>query len=207
MADHAKDIFEVIKRRRTCRFFQKNADIPPKDLEMILEAGRWAPSARNLQPLEYIVVRHAEKRKKLAELGRQKHPCEAPVSVVVLGDMELAVRVGKISPHETTTSFKGLKMFLYMDAAAAIENMLLMAESMEYASLWISSFDEEGLEDYFKLSENMVPLAILCFGKTSKKIQVPPKRPLDERLHYEEWSQKPRDESYIGFSRKINQRF
>ena len=46
---------EILKTRRTVRLFQQR-EIPWRDLEECIEAARLAPSARNLQPFEYIVV-------------------------------------------------------------------------------------------------------------------------------------------------------
>jgi nitroreductase len=207
MVKGARHCLDVIKERRTCRFFKTGEDVPDTDIKLILEAARWAPSARNLQPLEYIIVKDAERRKKLAEYARQPQPTDAPVSIIVIGDLKRARMVGDVSPHDTTTHIKGLKMFLYMDAAAAIENMLLVAESLGYNTLWIASFDEDGLEEYLKLPERFIPVSMVCIGRKARDIQVPPKRSLESRVHHEEWQPKDQDESHIGFSKKINVKF
>lgn len=200
-------LMDVIRGRRTCRFFKPNAEVSDKDIMLILEAARWAPSARNLQPIEFVIVRDKERRKKLSVLARQPHPSESSVSIIVIGDLKRAKSVGDISPHDVTTHFKGIKMFMYMDAAAAIQNMLLMAEALGYNALWIASFDEDGLEEYMKLRKRFIPLSIVCIGKKSKDIVVPPKRSLDTRIHYEKWKPKEQDESYINFSKDINVRY
>lgn len=98
------DALDIIRKRRSVRFFRKDENVPDKDVELILDAGRWAPSARNLQPIEYVVVRDLDIRKKLAEISRQSQPKDAPVSIIVLGDVERARLVGKVSPHDVTTS-------------------------------------------------------------------------------------------------------
>jgi nitroreductase len=207
MATDSGRVLDLIKGRRTCRFFNLAEDVPEADLMRILEAARWAPSARNLQPLEFIIVRDIQERKLLAKYARQNQPADAPLSIIVIGDLKRARAVGDISPHDTTTAIKGLKMFLYMDASAAIQNMLLMAEALGYNTLWIASFDEDGLEEHLKLPERFTPVSIVCMGKKSKEIVVPPKRSLKSRVHYESWHPKPQDESHIGFSKKINVKF
>ncbi len=200
-------LLDLIKNRRTCRFFDKDADVPEEDLDRILEAARWAPSARNLQPIEFVIIRDLQKRKNLSVFARQNQPEKTPVSIVVVGDLKRAESVGDISPHDTTTHIKGIKMFLYMDAAASIQNMLLMAQSLGYNTLWIASFDEDGLEDFLGLPARFVPLSIICIGKKSKNLAIPPKRSLETRVHYEKWEPKKQDESYIVFSKDINVRF
>jgi nitroreductase len=203
----SKRLLDIIKSRRTCRFFKPGGEVPDRDVKLILEAARWAPSARNLQPLEYLIIRDPEKKKLISDYSRQNQPTDAPVVIVVIGDLKRAKSVGDVSPHETTTYFKGLKMFLYMDASASIQNMLLMAESLGYNTLWIGSFDEDGLEAFLKLPERFIPVSIICIGKRSREIQVPPKRVIDTRVHYEMWQPKDQDESHIGFSKKINVKF
>ncbi|MEM2517502.1 MAG: nitroreductase family protein, partial [Candidatus Bathyarchaeia archaeon] len=60
------DVFEAIKGRRSIRAF-KDADISPETVEKLIDAARWAPSAGNIQPWEFIVVRNPETKRRLAE--------------------------------------------------------------------------------------------------------------------------------------------
>ena len=50
------DIFEAIRQRASVRSL-KAVEVPDRDLERILDAGRRAPSGRNRQPIEFVVVR------------------------------------------------------------------------------------------------------------------------------------------------------
>ncbi|MDD5148367.1 MAG: nitroreductase family protein, partial [Candidatus ainarchaeum sp.] len=56
--------FDAIKKRRTIRRFSEK-EIPAKTLEKCAEAGGLSPTARNLQPLEFIVVQGKENRQRL----------------------------------------------------------------------------------------------------------------------------------------------
>ncbi|MEM2987192.1 MAG: nitroreductase family protein, partial [Nitrososphaerota archaeon] len=49
------DVFEAIKSRRSIRAFQEK-EIPEEFIEKILDSARWAPSAGNTQPWEFIIV-------------------------------------------------------------------------------------------------------------------------------------------------------
>jgi nitroreductase len=60
------NVFEAIKERRSIRSF-KEQDVKEEDIEMLIEAARWAPSAGNIQPWEFIIVRRHELEKELAE--------------------------------------------------------------------------------------------------------------------------------------------
>jgi len=50
------EVLKAIKNRRTIRRFKPNP-IDEEMLQMILEAGRWAPSFSNLQPWRFIVIK------------------------------------------------------------------------------------------------------------------------------------------------------
>ena len=200
-------VLNAIKRRRSCRFFDSNSKVEDADLERIIESAIWAPSARNLQPLEFIIIKDPESKKVLSDICRQKQPAEAPLNIVVVGDLKRAKDVGDISPHYTTTHIRGLKMFIYMDAAASIQNMLLAAESLGYATLWIASFDDDSLEEHLGMPERFVPLSVISIGKSAKDVPVRPRREISQRLHMERWSPLRQVEKHIQFSKKINELF
>jgi len=60
------DVMEAIRSRRSIRKYQ-DRPVEPERLMRVLEAGRIAPSAKNLQDWKFIVVRDGEKRRRLSE--------------------------------------------------------------------------------------------------------------------------------------------
>ena len=60
------DVFEAIERRHSVRAYLPDP-VPQEKLARVLEAGRLAPSAANVQPWHFVVVKDAEKRNRLAE--------------------------------------------------------------------------------------------------------------------------------------------
>ncbi len=200
-------LIKLIKERRSCRFFDPDAKVKKEDIKITLDAAKWAPSARNLQPLEYVMITDKKSREQLSKLCRQDHPNQAPLNIAVLGDLKRAKDVGDISPHDTTTHIKGLKMFIYMDAAAAIQNMLLTAENLGYSSLWIASFDEDEMDVLLGIPDRFIPISVICIGKKSKDIHIPPRRDLAQRIHYEKWGPLQQFDSHLGFSKRINELF
>jgi nitroreductase len=61
------DLMKVIRNRRTVRSLSKG-NVSDKDIEQILEAGRWSPSGGNMQPWSFLVVRNPAKIKELAKV-------------------------------------------------------------------------------------------------------------------------------------------
>lgn len=76
------DVLEAIKERRSIRKYEPKA-VPEEKLTQILEAGRWAPSAGNSQPWQFIVVRDEEVKNELARVAAYgRFLAEAPLSIL-----------------------------------------------------------------------------------------------------------------------------
>ncbi len=83
-----KALSQAIKDRRATPSFSSDP-VPENDLKKILEAGISAPSAYNLQPWRFVVVREAEQRARLRQAAmKQPKVEEAPVVIVACADLE-----------------------------------------------------------------------------------------------------------------------
>ena len=77
------EAIKVLKTRRSKRKFLPKP-VPKKIVEDIIDCGRLAPSAINIQPVEFIVVTKEEIRKRIAEMTDYgRFIAEAPVCIVV----------------------------------------------------------------------------------------------------------------------------
>lgn len=84
------DVEECIKTRRSVRKY-KDKPVDWDSIARILDAGKFAPSAGNIQNWKFIVARKDDVRKKLAEAAfDQDWMGEAPVHIVVVGEPEKA---------------------------------------------------------------------------------------------------------------------
>jgi nitroreductase len=66
MESEIVEVFEAIRGRRSIRAFESR-EVSDELVERLIEAARWAPSAGNIQPWEFIIVRKPEIKRKLAE--------------------------------------------------------------------------------------------------------------------------------------------
>lgn len=128
-------IFENIKTRRSVRSYQDKR-LPKSDLEQILTAGLYAPSANNIQNWQFTVVEGAEKLTKLqkavgAAMGNTNYHrfYNAPVLVIVSAPKDYSHAMA--------------------DCACALENMFLMAHDLGIGSVWINqltdTYDDKGV--------------------------------------------------------------
>jgi len=165
------DLFDAIAQRASVRDL-KPAEPPDSHLERILDAGRRAPSGRNRQPIEFIVVKDRETIQKLAKAQK----CIGDVSLVIC----IAADPGKSE-------------FWLEDVSAATANMLLAIAALGYGSVWIEGtllrVEEEckralGVPDHLRL---MVALPI---GAPTKPPRQADKRPLSDMVHWERFGAK-----------------
>jgi len=179
--EEVKDIvLEVIRDRRTIRDFQSR-QISDDILIKIIDCARYAPSAGNQQPWEFIVIKNPDSKKKLQiSCFNQESVMTAPVLVVVAINMKLA-----------TSKYKerGEKLYGVQSVAAAIQNMLLAAESLGIGGAWIGAFSEKAVSVLTECPEYIRPCAILAFGYPAEEPPMPPRQPLKEFLHFERFGE------------------
>ncbi|MEM2947076.1 MAG: nitroreductase family protein [Candidatus Bathyarchaeia archaeon] len=170
------DVFEAIKGRRSIRAFQSR-DVPSGIVEKLIEAARWAPSAGNIQPWEFVIVRNPETKKRLAEaaLG-QSFIEEAPVVIVVCADEERSA---------SGYGSRGRTLYCIQDTAAAIQNIHLAAYAMGLSTCWVGAFREDEARKILKIPEGVRPVAIIPVGYPAESPTPRSRRPLKQIIHYE----------------------
>ncbi len=150
------DFWEVIERRYSLRDFDPSRDVAPKDVEKILQAAIRAPSAGNMQPWFFVVVREEKKKEALGRAALdQRFIARAPVVVVVCAD-----------PGRSATRYggRGVNLYCLQDTAAATENLLLAAVASGLGGCWVGAFHEEEAARALDLPSHLRPVAIVPLG-------------------------------------------
>jgi nitroreductase len=170
------EVLEAIKGRRSIRTFKKQS-IPENALETLLDAARNAPSAGNIQPWEFVIIRNAITKKKLAEAAlNQKHIQEAPIIIVVCAD-EKRSSMGY--------GTRGRTLYCLQDTAAATQNILLTAHSLGLGTCWVGAFNEDEVEDIVKAPEGIRPVAMIPIGFPKEVARERRRRLLNQIVHYD----------------------
>ncbi len=170
------DLFEAIKSRRSVRAFTRE-DVSEEEVEKLIDAARWAPSAGNIQPWEFIVVRKPEIKRRLSIAAlHQAFIEEAPVVIVVCANQ---LRSGR------GYGARGVNLYCLQDTAAATQNMLLAACALGLATCWVGAFREEEAKKVLNPPEGVRPVAIIPVGHPTEKPMARSRRPLSEIVHYE----------------------
>ncbi len=172
------DVLEVIFTRRSIRRYR---DIPVEwdKVGRILEAGRAAPSAGNLQGWKFVVITDPVKIKQLAEASLQQYwMASAKVHIIVVAQFEKARRFYGV---------RGERLYTIQDCAAACQNMLLAAHYLGLGACWVGAFDEDGVKRTAGIPEEARPQAIITLGYPDEEPPVPTKYKLEQVVMVERW--------------------
>ncbi len=147
------NVLDVIKSRRSIRKYLPEP-LKQKELDAILEAGLYAPSAHNDQSWHFTVVRDPELLERMSALSKERMAKDSTDWVREMGSnpkFHLFYR----APAVVVVSMRKDAISPLVDCSAAIENMLIAAESLDIGSCWI------GLARYyFSIKEELPRLGI-----------------------------------------------
>ncbi len=165
-----KDLFEAIRERRSERHFKPDP-VPDDTVRRIVDCGLKAPSAGNMQPWQFLIVKRPELRADLSKAAfGQKFVEDAPVVIVVLADPgRSAGRYGN----------RGSDLYCIQDTAAAVQNMLLAVVAFGLGACWVGAFDEAAASRALELPEHLRPVAMIPIGYPKERPT--PRRPRPER--------------------------
>ncbi|MBN1192642.1 MAG: nitroreductase family protein [Coriobacteriia bacterium] len=162
---------EVISKRRSVRHFSNKLAVSDSNIYALLAAAVSAPSAGNIQPWRFFVVRSTDARQRLAAALSQRWAAAAPVVIVVAVDPRpCAARFGD----------RGEYLYSIQDTAAAVTSILLAAVDQGLASCWIGAFNETAVAEAIGAVPPVTPVAVLPIGYSAESADRSARRPLDE---------------------------
>ncbi len=170
------DVYEAIKNRKSIRKY-KPTPIPEETLRKILGAMRIAPSAKNLQPWKFVIVRDEEiKRKLIPACNNQKFIAEAPVIVA-----------GCALEDECFAYMGGYMGSWPVDLAIAFDHLMLAAASEGLGTCWIGSFKEEKVKEVLQIPKNVRVVGLTPIGFPDENPDRRPRKNLDEIVCYDRY--------------------
>lgn len=168
------DFFEAVQRRYSHRTPFLDQPVPDEDVRKIVEAGIQAPSGMNAQTTSFVVVTDPQLRAQIAQVLSSPATQTAPVILVVL------------SEHVITPC--GLA-FEVEDYAAAVENMLLAASALGYASVWMDGMTKAdqanaAIRALLNIPEGKTVRTILPLGVPAEVGTQKERKPFEARCTY-----------------------
>ena len=165
------DAIDVLKKRRSVRAFQ-DKPVAKADLESIVDAARFAPTARNVQPWEFVIITDSvilTRISKLAENGRFISGAKVCIAVFCVNT----------------------KYYLE-DGCATTVNILNAATALGIGSCWIAGDKKDYSNEIAQLlgvPENYRPVSLIALGypKDKNSFKLVDRRPLEELIHWEKF--------------------
>ena len=142
---------DLVKARYSVRKFSAKP-IEDEKLDLILDAGRIAPTAKNQHPEKIFVLRSEEALAKI----NQCSPCMygAPTVLLVCYDESVAWHNSRRPGYDSGE----------MDASIVTTHMMLQAAELGIGSCWVGVFDDKEVSAAFGLPENIKPAALMPMG-------------------------------------------
>ncbi len=207
------ELERAIKERRSIRRYT-DEPVPVALVRKVIEAGTWAPSAKNGQQWRFTVLTGASKDALVgvmdadltvkAETYGAEMMGSSPASCRIMQESPVLVMVwnatGRVRGNRVAEAVRQLERMVsnarelghnaeIQSVAAAIQNMLLMAHSLGLGSLWINNiyYALDALEEYLDKPWELVAAVALGWPTEQEQHKAPPnKLTVDEVAEFRE---------------------
>ena len=165
---------ELARRRYSVRAY-KSDPVPEAVLARVLEAARLAPTAANRQPFRLFVIRTEGRKEELGRVYQRSWFVEAPlvIGVCTLTAEAWARRDGK--------------SYADVDAAIAMDHLILAATSEGLGTCWVGHFDPAAARELLGLPAGAEPLAFTPLGYPADQPSEKKRKSLAELVFRERW--------------------
>jgi nitroreductase len=161
------ETLQAIKSRHSIRQFSSKP-IPKEAILKLLDCARFAPTARNVQPWQFIVVSDPNKRNSLASLADNgRFIKDAPACIVIV--------------------CQDTKYYLE-DGSAATQNILLAAVDLGLGACWVAGDKKDYCQkvlDLLQVPAGYKLVSMIALGFPVQKLDAPAKKDLDQLVHWE----------------------
>lgn len=158
---------ELARSRRSVRAYRPDP-VPEETLRELVEAARWAPTAVNTQPWEFIVITDPEVK---AAVGKQARYFGIGWPHIHAAPALIAVCARKATP------------FARDDCIFAGANLMLAAADRGLGTCWIGGFNEQTIKRLLGVPDDYLLPGFCTVGYPVGETAPPPKRPLEQMLH------------------------
>lgn len=174
------DFLEVVKNRRSIRRYKPDR-VSDETVYRLIDAARHAPSADDIQPWEFIIVRDRQVKEELSSTHAWSYFVkDASVCIVALGNERL-------SPS-----------YFAIDTTCAIENLLLTAHSPGLGACWVAVYDphnpnyENHVRKVLNVPSHLRIIAMIPIGYPNERARPRTLREINEILHLDSYGQRMR---------------
>jgi nitroreductase len=179
------ELMDAIKGRRSIREY-KSTPVPREIIEDILEAGNWAPSAKNGHQWRFTVLTGKAKDNynlmfrdhlnSYTQKNGRNSAGSAPWTLEIMEKAPVVIIVWNAGEHGWTTEEHSV--------AAAVQNICLRAYDLGLGSLWIGDIFYAYEETRKHFGKDWKLSGAVALGYPATEGKVPNKKPLDEVVEF-----------------------
>ena len=166
-------LLDTIRKRYSCRAYQERP-IEKEKLDILFEAARLAPSAKNEQDWRFVVVTDKETKRQVTETTNRPDVFEkAGVIIAACSNSDYVMRCGQaIGP---------------IDIAIALEHIALQATELGLATCWIGSFYTEKVRTILGIPDDIAIIELMTVGYPADSPKQPSREPIEKIVCYDKW--------------------
>lgn len=168
------DILELIRKRYSVRAY-KSMPVENEKLQQVLEAACLAPTAANRQPFRFIVIHTNGRESELKRIYKAEWFCRAPLVICVC-----------TIPDKAWSRMDG-KNYSDVDAAIAMDHLILAATYLGLGTCWIAAFNPSAAREVLGLPDQAEPIAFTPLGYPADTPEPKKRKALSELVHHEKW--------------------
>ncbi len=206
-------VSEALARRRAIRDYDPAFTIGDEELARLFALVKLAPSAMNLQPWEFIVVREAAAKKRLRACAMDQYQIElAAATVIVLGNTDMLAHfepvyadllaLGGTTPERVEGSRRYVRRFdgdvryrelwAARNAALAAMTLMLAAQELGLDSGPMDGFYPDKLMAEFGVPANFLPVMLVTLGRRAQEPPYPRqwRRDFGDMVHLDTFGEK-----------------
>jgi len=168
------DFAELVGKRYSVRAY-KSDPIEKEKMDFVLQAAQLAPTAANRQPFQLVVIHTKGREQDLARLYAREWFVQAPVVIAVVA-----------VPSRAWTRRDG-KNYGDVDAAIAMDHLILAAASAGLGTCWVANFDPAAARQVLGLPDDAEPVAFTPLGYPADQAKAKKRKSLQELVRWEKW--------------------
>ena len=166
---------DLIRKRFSVRGY-KSETVEEEKLQRVLEAAAVAPTAANRQPFQLIVIKTAGREEELGRIYGRDWFTQAPYVICIC-----------TTPEKAWVRKQDSVNYAEVDAAIAMDHLILAAHDVGLGTCWIAHFDIDAAREILELPESAHPLVFTPLGYPDATPRETKRKTLDELVRYEKW--------------------
>ena len=165
------EYFELIEKRHSVRAYKPDA-VEDEKLQKILEAGRLAPTACNLQAFKLYVIKTQGNEDALRKIYGREWFIQGPYVIAICS-----------MPEKNWVRSDG-KNYADVDATIVMDHMILAATALGLGTCWIGAFKPQAAREFLGLDSSLEPVAFTPIGYPADGAFKKVRKTMDELVIY-----------------------